>query len=78
MFNNIIEDYSPKWKTKKQQQKGINKPVKKNYKKDYESIIEIFLKMKTFTKRNYVNNRNKNISDIGRERKKRIYGKLLL
>ena len=27
--------------------------------------------MKTFTKRNYVNNRNKNISDIGRERKKK-------
>ena len=45
MFNKIIEDFSPKWKTKNQKQKSITKPVKKNYKKDCKTIIEIFLKM---------------------------------
>ena len=45
MFNKIIEDFSPKWKTKNQKQKSITKPIKKNYKKDCKTIIEIFLKM---------------------------------
>ena len=38
-FNSIKNNYSPKWKTKKQ---------KKNYKKDRESIIHLFLKMRKF------------------------------
>lgn len=50
---------------------------KKNPKKGRESIIEISHIMKKSKKRNYVNNKNKNMSDKYRS-KKRIYGKLLL
>ena len=49
-FNNIIEDHSPKWKTKKQKQRSITKPIKKNFKKDCDSVTEIFLKMTEFKK----------------------------
>ena len=52
MFNNIIEDYSSKWKTKKQKeekkkkQKSITKPIIKKYEKNRESITKIIPKMR--------------------------------
>ena len=48
--------------------KRAKSPIKK-YKKDCVSIIEIFLKMRKFKKRNY----DKNKSDAQKKKKKRIY-----
>ena len=43
LFNNIIEDYSSKWKTKKQKeekkkQKSITKPIMTNYEKNMRKL----------------------------------------
>ena len=51
MFNNIIEDYSSKWKIKKQKeekkkQKSITKPIMTNYEKNRDSITKIIPKMR--------------------------------
>ena len=43
--------------------------IKKNFKKDRAGIIEIFLKMRKL-KKDYPNTKNKNMSDLDRERKK--------
>ena len=55
---------------KKQKKKIITKLIKKNSKKHHESIVEIFLTMRKLKKRNYANNKIKNMSDEDRERKK--------
>ena len=52
--------------------KNITKPVKKNYKKDLKSTTEIIPKMRKLKKRNYADNRNKNMSDEDREKKNNI------
>ena len=49
----------------------MTNPIKKNYKK----ISRVFQKIK---KRHYANDRNENMSDENRRRKKSIYKKLLL
>ena len=42
----FCKGYSPKWKTKKQNQKRITRSIKNNYKKDHKSIVKTFLKMR--------------------------------
>ena len=42
----FCKGYSPKWKTKKQNQKRITRSIKNNYKKDHKSIVKTLLKMR--------------------------------
>ena len=69
LFSNIIEDYSPEWKTKKQKQKIITEAIKKTSERfqEYFSNLSEDEKIKEI---NYANNRNKNMSDEDKERKK--------
>lgn len=65
MFNNIIEDYSSKWKTKKQKEE--KKKAKKYYQTNYDKLREKYEKAKKWK---YANNKNKNMSDENWGRKK--------
>ena len=68
LFDNIIEDYSPKkTENKKTKAKNYYQTIKKNYKKDCASIIQIFLKMGKLKKN--ANITNISMWDADRERK---------
>ena len=67
MFNNVIEDYSQKWKIQKQKINQGNKEKLQERSREYYRNLSENEKIKT---RNYANNRNKNMSDEDIERKK--------
>ena len=59
LFNNIFENYSPKWKTKKKQ---INKKVLPNQKRKITRVYRNITENEKTKKRKYAHNENKNMS----------------
>ena len=66
LFSNIIEDYSPKWNSKKYYQTNKEK-LQEGSQVYYRNLPED----EKIKKRNYANNRNKNMSDEEREKEKK-------
>ena len=69
MFNNKTENYSPKWKIKKQKQKVLPNPqtkIQERFQEYYRNLSQD----EEIKIRNCI---NKNMSDEGNERKKNIW-----